>query len=648
MKKKITALAVAVIMAFLVLPVCAFAETGICGENAQWALTPDGTLTISGTGSIKDYKATYTGEAIDGAAPWIEHRDRVREIVIQDGITKIGEYSFMGMGNAVKLTIPESVTEIAGYAFDGCYNLESLTLPQGLKSIGEYAFHGVAVPEVTIPAGVEKIGDLAFSGRIIQYYTSTDYLPANSIFKNIYVNSGNKKFFSDNGVLYEKLSNGRFRLLIYPAGKTDETYEVLAGTSEIGDYGFYCNQYLSGVKLSDGVRSVGKLAFFACENLNEITIPASLTTIAEGAFPTNEMDGIEPHIENIYYGGKEADWQKVAIGEYNEALTRNAQLHYSENNGSSQQKPASNEIGIFLNGNKIPFDQPPVIRNGRTLVPMRAIFEALGASVDWDDATRTASSKKGNTSVSVTIDENILYKNGNPIEIDVPAQIINDRTMIPIRAVSEAYGCTVYWDDDTRSAIIETSQKIPEPQKDYSAYDAKINEYKDALAMSDADFDEKYGGGGDCSSINAVITRFRRTDGGKIVYSLYDVDKNGVDELLISDMNSVIDIYTLKINGIVKLYPDCYFGERIRLYVLNDGRLLSEGAGGASMGLCEIGVISADGAAVEVQEAYYCNLGGELYDMDGYTYMNGEDYYELLDVLTAKSVFGTLSWTVIK
>ena len=647
MKKKITALAAAVIMAFAVLPVSALAETGVCGDSAQWTLTPDGTLTISGTGSIRDYEATYTGEAIDGAAPWIEHRANVREIVIQDGITKIGKYAFMGMGSALKLTIPESVEEIEGYAFDGCYNLESVVLPQNLKSIGEYAFHGVAVPEVTIPASVKEIGELAFSGRIIQYYTATDNLPANTIFKSITVDSGNTKFFSYDGVLYEKLSNGKYRLLIYPAGKEDASYRVQADTLEIADYGFYGNPYISELFLPDGVKSIGKLAFFACGNLKSITVPASLKTIAEAAFPENEMDGIQPDIENIYYYGKEADWQNIAIGEYNEALTKKALFNYFEDDISSQAKPASNEIGIFLNGNKISFDQQPVIREGRTLVPMRAIFEALGAAVDWDETERVASSSKGNTSVSVKIGENILYKNGEPIEIDVPAQIVNDRTMVPVRAVSEAYGCTVYWDDDTRSVIVETSFDVPAPQKDYSAYDVKIKEYADAVTMSDTDFDAKYDYGGDYSSINALMVRYIRSYGGSIAYSLYDADKNGTPELIFSDMNNIIDIYALKDNNMVKLYPDCYFGDRVRLHVLSDGRLLNEGSGGASMGLCEIGAMGRDGASVEVQESYYYDIDGESPDMSGYTFMASGDYYTMLDALKAQSAFGSMEWTAV-
>ncbi|MBQ3110725.1 MAG: copper amine oxidase N-terminal domain-containing protein [Clostridia bacterium] len=86
---------------------------------------------------------------------------------------------------------------------------------------------------------------------------------------------------------------------------------------------------------------------------------------------------------------------------------------------------------------------------------MRAIFEALGAEVSWDNDTRTAIGKKGNVEVKITIGENVLYKNGEAITLDAPAEITNDRTMVPVRAISEAFGCTVNWDNDTKTVEIK-------------------------------------------------------------------------------------------------------------------------------------------------------------------------------------------------
>lgn len=111
-------------------------------------------------------------------------------------------------------------------------------------------------------------------------------------------------------------------------------------------------------------------------------------------------------------------------------------------------------ITVTVNGQLINFDQPPAIIDGRTLVPLRAIFESLGATVDWNGETQTVTSKRGSTSISLSIDSNIMHKNGKAVTLDVPAQLISDRTLVPARAVAEAFGCDVDWDSDTKTVTI--------------------------------------------------------------------------------------------------------------------------------------------------------------------------------------------------
>ncbi|MBO4343601.1 MAG: copper amine oxidase N-terminal domain-containing protein, partial [Clostridia bacterium] len=112
------------------------------------------------------------------------------------------------------------------------------------------------------------------------------------------------------------------------------------------------------------------------------------------------------------------------------------------------------EIFVKVDGELLKFDVPPVLQNDRTLVPFRAIFEALGATVDWDESTQTATAVKGDITLKITVGDNKLYKNGEAIELDVPAQIINDSTLMPVRAVSEAFGCEVNWLDQTQTVVI--------------------------------------------------------------------------------------------------------------------------------------------------------------------------------------------------
>ncbi|MFD1358996.1 stalk domain-containing protein [Fictibacillus halophilus] len=109
---------------------------------------------------------------------------------------------------------------------------------------------------------------------------------------------------------------------------------------------------------------------------------------------------------------------------------------------------------IFVNGVYQTFEQDPVIINGRTLVHVRGVFDDLGAEVSWDNKTRSVIIKKDTDVIKLFIDSNKVYKNGKLLQIDVSAKIINDRTMIPLRFISESIGATVEWEPVTRNAFI--------------------------------------------------------------------------------------------------------------------------------------------------------------------------------------------------
>lgn len=114
-------------------------------------------------------------------------------------------------------------------------------------------------------------------------------------------------------------------------------------------------------------------------------------------------------------------------------------------------------VTVTLNGKTVDcasYGQEATIVEGRTMVPLRAIFEALGASVEWNQETKTVTSNLGGTEIFLTIGENKLIKNGEEIALDVPAMIMNGRTLVPVRAVSESFGVAVEWDAETRTVIL--------------------------------------------------------------------------------------------------------------------------------------------------------------------------------------------------
>lgn len=113
------------------------------------------------------------------------------------------------------------------------------------------------------------------------------------------------------------------------------------------------------------------------------------------------------------------------------------------------------EITVFVNGDKVKFDQKPFIDNSRTLVPMRAIFEALKAEVIWNGEERTITVNKGKNNIFLEIDSNKIKVNGKEKSIDVPAKIVNNRTVVPLRAISEALSSNVEWYPKSRTILID-------------------------------------------------------------------------------------------------------------------------------------------------------------------------------------------------
>jgi hypothetical protein len=125
-----------------------------------------------------------------------------------------------------------------------------------------------------------------------------------------------------------------------------------------------------------------------------------------------------------------------------------------------------NEISVYVEGQKVSFDVPPQTINDRTMVPIRAIFEVMGATVNWDNATQTAICTKDNTVVKMTLNSKIEYINDVPYEMDVAPVIVDNRTLAPARYVAEAFGYFVNWDGNTKSVLINKTSTIKDGTKE--------------------------------------------------------------------------------------------------------------------------------------------------------------------------------------
>ena len=297
----------------------ATSDSGKCGKNLTWSLDEsNGVMTISGTGDMNNYED-------ERDTPW--HEEYVTEIVIEEGVTTIGNNAFNSCRDLTKISIPDTVIRIGEYAFYFCDNLA----------------------EVKIHNGVNFIGECAFGGCL----------------GNIIVESGNPYFCSDDGVLFNKDKT----ILIRCPGQKAWIYSIPDGVTTIDkaafdkcvsltkiiipdsvttikDAAFFMCWNLLEINLPDSVKAIGETAFYKCNSLRGIVLPDTITVINDYMFvdcvslasisiPANvrsigksAVSGCE-NLNEIYFGGTETAWGSIDIEEKNEPLL-NATFHFGK------------------------------------------------------------------------------------------------------------------------------------------------------------------------------------------------------------------------------------------------------------------------------------------------------------------------------
>lgn len=248
--------------------------SGKCGvngtDNVTWTLTKDGTLTIRGQGATADYSG--------GDNPWYSYRSQIQQVVVEDGVTKLGKYLFYGCGNIEKVTLPNSVTAIGNGTFIYCNALTELTLPDGLESIGDGAFQSCSgLTEMILPDSVKRIGDNVF------YYCTG--LTKASLPKQVDSIGIGVFYYCKNlesATLPENMTALGYRFFADCEKLTDVT--IPASVTEIGQQAFsYCKS-LKYITLPDGLETISRSAFADCTGLTQLTLPDTVQTLGERAF----------------------------------------------------------------------------------------------------------------------------------------------------------------------------------------------------------------------------------------------------------------------------------------------------------------------------------------------------------------------------
>ena len=288
-------------------------QSGNCGANVTWTLDAEGTLTISGTGAMRDYKGTTDKSPFNGKA-------EIKKVVIKSGVTSIGSALFYNCSNLAEVSIPNSVTSIGDSAFENCTSLTNITLPSGVTSIGNNAFFQcTSLTNITIPNSVTIIGNFVFGtctsltnitipnsviaigeGAFFQCLGLTSITIPNrvtSIGKNAFYYCKSLTSITIKKSLYEQckdaftnISSDKFHFYDGTCGDNvfwtldAEGTLTIFGEGAMSDAAFYQRTDIKKVVIESGVTSIGDSAFSRCESLISITIPNSVTSIGNYAF----------------------------------------------------------------------------------------------------------------------------------------------------------------------------------------------------------------------------------------------------------------------------------------------------------------------------------------------------------------------------
>ena len=247
--------------------------SGSCGTGVTYSLTEDGKLTISGTGEMTKYNLYMT------KAPWDGYKASITSVVIESGVTSIGEYAFYQCSNLASVTIPTGVTSIGRSAFEQCSSLTTIDIPASVTTIGNGAFGRTGLTEVTIPASVTTLGTSVFM--------SCTNLTTVSISADL-TSIGMSLFYGCSQLASVNIPASVTSIdasAFYNCANLT-TINIPASVTSIGSQAFRNCTGLTSLSLPANLTTIGVYAFYGCNNasLTSISIPASVTSIGQNAF----------------------------------------------------------------------------------------------------------------------------------------------------------------------------------------------------------------------------------------------------------------------------------------------------------------------------------------------------------------------------
>ncbi len=208
----------------------------------------------------------------------------------------------------------------------------------------------------------------------------------------------------------------------------------------------------------------------ALEEQLETAEEAGDTTLIETLRAQLEALKVEKDTYKMDMRNKLALMKQIARSKYTEEeLSQLQEVYKSFNNLKNMRTiPVEN---VFFKNREVKFDTPPVIKEGRTLIPVRAITEAMGATVTWNSEEKLVTIIKDGKTIVFDLLNNITYVNDVEATIDVPAGVMNNRTMVPLRFIAENLGLTVEWDEDAQTIEVDEDNTEDEVVEDTTEED---------------------------------------------------------------------------------------------------------------------------------------------------------------------------------
>ena len=264
-------------------------DSGSCGPNVEYAFYQEtGTLVLSGSGETFSYYADFNREAMNyGEAPWCDYSKTIQNVVVEEGITKIGDGLFYNCMILSEVSLPETLTEIGGNAFYNCTAIVEVSIPDSVTKIGDGAFYKcVNLDDVKMSKNIRSVGACAFD----EIGKATDYIEgenACTYIDNVLISYISDNYYEGTVTTFKVLNGTR----VISDGAFSDAYEsgitkIILPDSvvSIGEEAFLELKTLERIVLPDSLEIIGDYAFWGCESLKEISIPESIEFIGEQAF----------------------------------------------------------------------------------------------------------------------------------------------------------------------------------------------------------------------------------------------------------------------------------------------------------------------------------------------------------------------------